>query len=72
MKNFPIRANTPKGYDPKIHIVTKFKRENYNGFYVLNLDGYYHYTGTSASALYSEYALLALSNVEVVSFKLKD
>ena len=68
-----IRAKTPADYDQKIHVVTKFKRENYPSFYERQEDGFYRYQEHSAegSIGYTEGALLALSNVEVVEFKNK-
>lgn len=63
-----IRANTPKEFDVTKHIATKFKRDNYDNFYTINLDGYYTYKGESADYIYSEPALLALSNMTVVEY----
>jgi len=63
-----IRASTPKEFNVEIHKVTKFKRENYSNFYELEDDGLYHYKGESSSNLYTEGALLSLSNIEVISF----
>lgn len=69
----PIRAKTPKEFNPEIHTVTKFSRQNYDKSYTLNSDGYYTYKGVSAesSISYTEGALLGLSNLEVVEYKNK-
>lgn len=68
-----IRAKTPKGFDYKIHQVVKFKRYNYDSFYLLQPNGYYRYQGISAesSISYSENALLGLSRIIVDEFRIK-
>ena len=66
-----IRANTPKDYDCQKHRVTKFKRDNYIGYYTPNTDGYYTYKGelkAECSIHYTEGALLAGSNFTVVEY----
>mgnify|MGYP006976764993 FL=1 len=66
-----IRANTPTDYDCKKHRVTKFKRDNYIGYYTPNTDGYYTYKGelkAESSIHYTEGALLAGSDFTVVEY----
>ena len=65
-----IRAKTPSDFDANIHKVTKFKRVNYDGYYIPCKDGEYRYNEPSAesSVSYTEHALLSMSNIEVISF----
>ena len=66
-----VRAKTPKEFDVTKHRVTKFTRENYKGYYTLNLDGYYTYKGepsAESSIHYTEDALLAYDRVTVVEY----
>ena len=66
-----VRAKTPKDFNPEIHTATKFKKDNYSGNYTLNKDNLFQYNGVNADNLYTEEALLALSNINVVEYKLK-
>ena len=66
-----IRANTPNGFNPLIHRVTKFKKNNYDGDYTLNKDNLFQYNGDNADYLYTEEALLTLSNMTVVEYEIK-
>lgn len=66
-----IRATTPKKYNPNTHSVIEFKRINYPSPYKILSNGRYRYQGHSAesSIEYTEEALLALSNVEIIKIK---
>ena len=68
--NFPVRATTPNEFDKTKHKVTKFKRKGFDNFHTLDDDGLYTHKGDSADYHYSEGALLALSDVEVIEYKL--
>ena len=65
---FPIRAHYPSNYNSDTHTVTEFKMDNYSGVFERGDDGLYRYSLETAFDSYTEGALLALSNVTVLSF----
>lgn len=71
-----IRALTPKGYDPELHLVIEFGMDNCKGTYRLSeSDGFYHYTDSDSSETsvnYTEGALLACSSCTILSYIPRD